>query len=74
MKEERYFDMGKKVIPKEFILVAKFFTKRVLNVEAVARTFQPLWKTKIGFHVQDVGDHFLLFVFEEKSDAKKVLW
>ena len=46
----------------------------MLNVEVVARTFRPLWKTKIGFHIQDASDHFLLFVFEEESDVEKVLW
>ena len=36
-------------VPKEeeesvYCLVGRFYTKRVLNVDAVARTFKPLWE------------------------------
>ena len=43
------------------VVAAKFFTHRVLNIEAVARTFKPLWRTKLGFEVKDVGNHIVLF-------------
>lgn len=33
----------------EFVLAAKFLTKRVLNVEATGRTFKPLWNTRRDF-------------------------
>uniref|UniRef100_A0A2N9IQD1 CCHC-type domain-containing protein n=1 Tax=Fagus sylvatica TaxID=28930 RepID=A0A2N9IQD1_FAGSY len=39
----------------ENILAAKFLTSRVLNMDAVARTFKPLWKTRQSFTVQDLG-------------------
>ena len=51
---------GKKVVlskknqlPK-CVLVAKFFTKRALNIEAVVHTFCPLWRTKASFHITNV--------------------
>lgn len=42
------------VLPKapklnEFILVAKFYTPRALNMEAVGRTFKLLWRCSDGF-------------------------
>ena len=58
---------------KEFVLAAKFLTKRALNVEVVGRTFKPLWRTKKDFKVREAGDHILLFVFELESDAERVL-
>ena len=30
----------------EFVLAAKFLTKRVLNVETIAKTFTPIWRMK----------------------------
>jgi len=57
----------------EFLLAAKFYTKRVLNMEAIAKTFTLLWKTKKGFEIRDMGDHMVLFVFPKASDIKRIL-
>ena len=55
------------------MLAAKFFTKRALNVDVVARTFRPLWRTKASFHITNVGDNILLLTFDQEVDAVKVL-
>ena len=36
------------------VIAAKFFTRRVLTMEAIARTFKQLWATKKGFDVKDM--------------------
>ena len=57
----------------KFLLAARFFTGRVLNIEAIACTFKILWHTKKGFEARDMGDHCVLFVFSEQSDVDRVL-
>ena len=57
----------------EFLLAAKFYTKRVLNMEAIAKTFTLLWKTKKGFEIRDMGDHMVLFVFPKASNIERIL-
>ena len=57
----------------ENILVAKFLTSRVLNIDSVARTFKPLWKTRHNFSVQDLGSNKVAFVFEDDMDLERVL-
>ena len=57
----------------ETILAAKFFTKRALSTEAVIRTFNPLWRSKNGFQVRTAGNHILLFAFDNKEEAEKIL-
>ncbi len=58
--------------PKSF-LAAKFLTRRTLNVESVARTFKPLWRTDHGFTIRDMNDNRLVFVFEDEADRERVL-
>lgn len=58
---------------QEFSLVAKFLTKRALNIEAMAKTFKPIWKARNGFKIQNLGDHKLLSIFDNKHDANRVL-
>ena len=58
---------------KDFILAAKFHTKRVLNVEAVAQNFSQLWHTRNGFKIKDQGNHIFLFIFENKFDSDRIL-
>uniref|UniRef100_A0A2N9HDU2 Reverse transcriptase domain-containing protein n=1 Tax=Fagus sylvatica TaxID=28930 RepID=A0A2N9HDU2_FAGSY len=55
------------------ILAAKFFTRRVINVEAVTRTFRPLWRSENGFSARDMGDNIMIFEFEDEADLKRVL-
>lgn len=55
------------------VVAAKFFTHRALNMEAIARTFKPLWKTENDFDVKDMGNHMVLFEFTDKADAERVL-
>ena len=57
----------------ENILAAKFLTPRVLNMDVVARTFKPLWKTRHGFTVQDLGSNKIAFVFEDAMDLERVI-
>ena len=64
---------SKNLCSKEFVLAAKFLTKRALNVEAIGRTFKPLWRAKKDFKVHEGGDHILLFVFELETNAERVL-
>lgn len=55
--------LPRKLSTSEHVLAAKFFTKRNLNMDAVARTFQ----------LFNIGNNIMLFEFESKVDAEKVL-
>lgn len=54
-------------------LDGKYFTKRVLNVDAVARTFKPLWKPGGKLKIRDIDDGILLFEFDNMLDLERVL-
>lgn len=55
--------LPRKLSTSEHVLAVKFFTKRNLNMDAVARTFQ----------LFNIGNNIMLFEFESKVDAEKVL-
>ena len=42
-------------------------------MEAVVRTFHPLWRMKEGFEVTNAGNNVLHFAFEREVDVEKVL-
>jgi hypothetical protein len=72
-KEDNIFDLSSDVQPDKPTLAAKFYTRRVINVEAIARTFKPLWQTRKSFSIQDVGDNMVLIEFEDAADMERVL-
>ena len=57
----------------EFFIAAHFFTGRALSMDAIARTFKLLWRTRKGFEVRDMGNHRVLFVFLDKRDVDQVI-
>ena len=58
---------------KEHIIEAKFLTERALNIEVIAKTFNPLWCSKSGFKIKknnnnnnkikNLGNHVIMFIF-----------
>ena len=60
-------------VTTEHGIVARFLTKRPLNIEAISNTFTPLWRSKSGFKVKNIGDHVVLFSFDNKSDVDRIL-
>ena len=61
------------VAAEEFYIATRFFTGRVLNMEAIARTFKLLWRTQKWFEMRDMGNHRVVFVFTDASNAEKIL-
>ena len=55
------------------ILAAKFLTKRMVNIESVARTFKPLWRPQGDLKIKDMGDNKNFFTFEDEYDLERVL-
>ena len=72
-KEGDEIDLSGNRKTTSFVLLAKFFTCRSLNLEVVAKTFRPLWHTRDNFEVSDAGNNKLLFAFHSEEDVKKVL-
>lgn len=72
-KEGDKFDLSKSKKSQCFVLAAKFYTRRLVNLEVVAKKFRPLWRTKNSFQVSDAGVNRLLFAFELVEDIEKVL-
>lgn len=54
-------------------IVARFFTKRRVNLEAVASALKSAWKTELSFEVRDLGENKAIFLFADKTDMDRVL-
>ena len=65
--------LKKEQAANDFTIAAKFFTKRALNIDAIARTFSPLWRSKKGFSVKNIGDHIILFSFDNEAEVDRIL-
>lgn len=71
-KEGKHVALSKNKLVQEFVLAAEFLTRRNINIDAVAKTFRPLWCTSQSFNIRDAGDNYLPFSFEVELDLEKV--
>ena len=53
--------------------MAKFLTKRALNIDAIANAFTPIWRSKNYFKDKKEGDHIVLFTFDDKTEMEKIM-
>ena len=72
-EEENGADVPRKTEVPIVRLAAKFLTKRVVNAEAVSRTFKPLWRLIGEMKIRDIGGNILLFEFDDALDLERVL-
>ena len=72
-REGLTFDLEEEMAMPEFIIAGKFFTRQALNMEAIASTFKPLWRSKNGFKVKNMGNHIVLFMFDNKLEVDAIL-
>ena len=72
-KEDAEFTLSGGVIDDSFIIVAKFLTKRKVNLEAVARTFRSVWKVDGDFEFRDLGNNKALIFFIDEIDMNRIL-
>ena len=72
-EEEGGVEVPKDVEESIHRLAGRFYTKRVLNVDAVARTFKPLSRTVGELKSRDIGEHILLFEFKDVLDLERVM-
>lgn len=71
VRERRKVRLTNNQCASEYALNAKFLTRRALNMEAVARTFRPLWHTKESFYITNAANNILLFAFDLEMDVEK---
>ena len=72
-KEELGFVLPKLQRKNEFMIVAKFLTPRVLNMDAVGRTFKRVWRCSDGFMIRNMNEHQMLFGFDDERDVNQIL-
>lgn len=56
-EEEGAVEVPKQEVEQIYRLAGKFFTKQILNVNAMARTFKPLWKPIRELKIRDIGEN-----------------
>ena len=67
------FDLEEELATSEYIIAGKFYTRKALNMEAIASTFMPLWRSRNGFKVKNMGNHIVLFTFDNKHEVDSIL-
>ena len=72
-KENTGFALLQTQKSKVFVVAAKFLPSRFLVVEALVRTFKQLWRSQNGFKIWNLGNHTVLFEFDNVQDVERIL-
>lgn len=66
------FDLEEEMPMPKFIIVAKFFTSRALNIDAISVNYTSLWRSENGFKVKNMGNHIVPFTFDNKLEVDNI--
>ncbi|XP_030923329.1 uncharacterized protein LOC115950238 [Quercus lobata] len=55
------------------VLIGKFYTKRIINLELVIRVLRSVWRAEHSFEASDLGENKVMFLFQSKDDMERVL-
>ncbi|XP_075663249.1 uncharacterized protein LOC142632800 [Castanea sativa] len=72
-REGPKFRLHSDLASTEYTIAAKILTKRALNTDAIAATFKPLWRSKKGFKVKNLGNHIILFTFDNEAEVEMIM-
>ncbi|KAF3952002.1 hypothetical protein CMV_022403 [Castanea mollissima] len=72
-KECQTIPLAQAVEDNNRILVAKLFTKRRVNVEALSQTLKTMWRFVKDFEVRDLTSNKVLLLFADDADMQKIL-
>ena len=72
-KENNTIDLPPTVENNSCVLVAKLFTRRKVNLEALTRTLRSMWRSIQTFEVRDLGSNTVLLIFEDESVPQKLM-
>ncbi|KAK7845980.1 uncharacterized protein At4g02000-like [Quercus suber] len=72
-KENNTIDLPPTVENNSSVLVAKLFTKRRVNLEALTRTLRSMWRSVTNFEVRDLGSNTVLIIFDNDADPQKII-
>ncbi|XP_075675072.1 uncharacterized protein LOC142644317 [Castanea sativa] len=71
--EQKLVNLTPEIESNNKVLVAKLFTKRRVNVEALSRTLRSMWRSIQNFEVRDLGLNTVLILFDNETDPMKIL-
>ncbi|XP_075640421.1 uncharacterized protein LOC142612190 [Castanea sativa] len=71
--EENEVDLTPPTPETGHVLVGKFYTKRRVSQESVARVMKAAWRIDKNFKVSDMGDNKVFIRFEDAKDLDRVL-
>ena len=58
---------------QEVVLAAKFMTKHALNIDAIIKTFTPLWRSCNGFKIRNIVNHRILYFFDDEFEVENII-
>uniref|UniRef100_A0A7N2LZH3 DUF4283 domain-containing protein n=1 Tax=Quercus lobata TaxID=97700 RepID=A0A7N2LZH3_QUELO len=72
-KESQMVTLALDVENNSKVLVAKLFTKRKVNVEALSRTLKSMWCSVQDFEIRFLNSNSVLIIFSEEANTQNPL-
>ena len=66
-------NLSTNVVENNEILVAKFFTKLRINLEAIIRMLRIMWRSGGSFDIRDLGINTIMILFDDEDDPEHIL-